>query len=394
MEKIETIELKIPNLGEAESTEIIEVNIKHGSEINENDPLIVLESEKAAMEIPSDFKGKVIEVLVKEGDSVTEGQVYAKIESIKVDQSSNNSDEEKSREIKENVIQATHEPNTDSVDFSGVNAGPAVRKYARELAINLAAISGTGRNGRVTKDDLKNYIHAKTTQEVSYPNEEDFKKFGNYKVEKLTKIRALGAKNMSASWTSIPHVTHFEEAEMTAINLIRSKQKASPLAFFVKIIASAISQHKIFNSSLLQNDQILIKDYVNIGIAVDTPHGLVVPVVKDVLNKNIQEISEEISVLAEKARNKKLLTKDLEGSTFTISSLGKIGGTGFTPIINPPEVGIIALSRSKNILRMVKGKPAEVEVIPFSLSYDHRVINGADAGRFMDKIRDMIENYT
>ena len=394
MEKIETIELKIPNLGEAESTEIIEVNIKHGSEINENDPLIVLESEKAAMEIPSDFKGKVIEVLVREGDSVAEGQVFAKIESIKVDQSSNTSDEKKSREIKENVNQAKYEPNADKVNFSGINAGPAVRKYARELAINLVAITGTGRNGRVTKDDLKNYIHAKISQEVSYPNEEDFKKFGNYKVEKLTKIRALGAKNMSASWTSIPHVTHFEEAEMTAINLTRSKEKASPLAFFVKIIASAISQHKIFNSSLLQNDQILIKDYVNIGIAVDTPDGLVVPVVKDALNKNIQEISEEISALAEKARNKKLLTKDLEGSTFTISSLGKIGGTGFTPIINPPEVAIIALSRSKNILRMVKGKPAEIEVIPFSLSYDHRVINGADAGRFMDKIRDMIENYT
>jgi len=394
MEKIETIELKIPNLGEAESTEIIEVNIKNGSDIDENDPLIVLESEKAAMEIPSDFKGKVIEVLVKEGDSVTEGQVYAKIESIKVDKSSDTSDEEKSREIRKNTNQTTPKSNTESLDFSGINAGPAVRKYARELAINLAAISGTGRNGRITKDDLKNYIHAKTTPEVSYPNEEDFNKFGNYKVEKLSKIKALGAKNMSASWTSIPHVTHFEEAEMTAINLIRSKEKASPLAFFVKIISSAINQHKIFNSSLLQNDQILIKDYINIGIAVDTPEGLVVPVVKDALNKNVQEISEEISVLAEKARNKKLLTKDLEGSTFTISSLGKIGGTGFTPIINPPEVGIIALSRSKTILKMLKGKPAEVEIIPFSLSYDHRVINGADAGRFMDKIRDMIENYT
>lgn len=394
MEKIETIELKIPNLGEAESTEIIEINIKNGSEIDENDPLIVLESEKAAMEIPSDFKGKVIEVLVKEGDSVTEGQVYAKIESIKVHKSSDTSDEEKSREIRKNTNQTTYKSNTESLDFSGINAGPAVRKYARELAINLAAISGTGRNGRITKDDLKNYIHAKTTPEVSYPNEEDFNKFGNYKVEKLSKIKALGAKNMSASWTSIPHVTHFEEAEMTAINLIRSKEKASPLAFFVKIISSAINQHKIFNSSLLQNDQILIKDYINIGIAVDTPEGLVVPVVKDALNKNVQEISEEISVLAEKARNKKLLTKDLEGSTFTISSLGKIGGTGFTPIINPPEVGIIALSRSKTILKMLKGKPAEVEIIPFSLSYDHRVINGADAGRFMDKIRDMIENYT
>ena len=394
MEKIETIELRIPNLGEAESTEIIEVNITSGSKIEENDPLIVLESEKAAMEIPSDFEGRVIEVLVKEGDSVTEGQVYAKIESMKVNEISDTTNENKSEEIENNVNQTRNESNVDSIDFSGINAGPAVRKYARELAINLAGINGTGRNGRITKDDLKSFIHSKTAEKVSYPNEEDFKKFGGYKLEKLSKIRVLGSKNMSASWTSIPHVTHFEEAEMTAINLCRSKEKASPLAFFVKIISSAINEHKIFNSSLIQNDQILIKDYVNIGIAVDTPDGLVVPVVKDTINKNIQEISTEISALADKARNKKLLTKDLEGSTFTISSLGKIGGTGFTPIINPPEVGIIAISRSKKLVKILNGKPTEVEVIPFSLSYDHRVINGADAGKFMDKIRDMIENYS
>jgi len=394
MEKIETIELRIPNLGEAESTEIIEVNITSGSKIEENEPLIVLESEKAAMEIPSDFEGRVIEVLVKEGDSVTEGQVYAKIESMKVNEISDTTNEGKSEKIENNVNQTRKEPNVDSIDFSGINAGPAVRKYARELAINLAGINGTGRNGRITKDDLKSFIHSKTAEKLSYPNEEDFKKFGGYKLEKLSKIRVLGSKNMSASWASIPHVTHFEEAEMKAINLCRSKEKVSPLAFFVKIISSAINEHKIFNSSLIQNDQILIKDYVNIGIAVDTPDGLVVPVVKDTINKNIQEISTEISALADKARNKKLLTTDLEGSTFTISSLGKIGGTGFTPIINPPEVGIIAISRSKKLVKMLNGKPTEVEVIPFSLSYDHRVINGADAGKFMDKIRDMIENYS
>jgi len=392
MAKIEIIELRIPNLGEAETTEIIEINIKEGSSIDINDPLIVLESEKAAMEIPSDFKGEIVEVLVNEGDQVSEGQTFAKIKARKKDADAAVT-EEGSKEVEEDNYRPNAEEHR-TYNFSGINAGPAVRKYARELDINLSQISGTGRNNRITKDDLKNFIHSKSDNQISFPHEDDFSKFGSYQIEKLSKIRALGAKNMSASWTSIPHVTHFEEAEMTAINLIRSKEKASPLAFFVKIIASAISQHKVFNSSLLQNDQILIKDYINIGIAVDTPDGLVVPVVKDALNKNVQEISEEISVLAEKARNKKLLTKDLEGSTFTISSLGKIGGTGFTPIINPPEVGIIALSRTKNILKILKGKPAEVEVIPFSLSYDHRVINGADAGRFMDKIRDMIENYT
>ena len=198
---------------------------------------------------------------------------------------------------------------------------------------------------------------------------------------------------MEVSWTSIPHVTHFEEAEMTAINKARFKEKISPLAFFIKIISDALQVHRIFNSSLLKDNNVLFKDFVNIGVAVDTADGLVVPVVKDVIEKNIQEISEEIAALAEKARTKKLRNNDLEGATFTVSSLGKMGGTGFTPIINPPEVAIIAISRSKKVLNFVDSKPREVELIPFSLSYDHRVINGADAGRFMENIKNMIETY-
>jgi pyruvate dehydrogenase E2 component (dihydrolipoamide acetyltransferase) len=393
MEKIEIIELKIPNLGEAETTEIIEINIEEGSVIEVNDPLIVLESEKAAMEIPSDFKGKIVEVLVNEGEQVSEGQTFAKIKAAKKDDDTDET-EKSSKEVEEGNNQSKIEEQR-TYDFSGINAGPAVRKYARELDINLSQISGTGRNNRITKDDLKNFIHSKSDNQISFPHEDEFSKFGSYQVKKLSKIRALGAKNMSASWTTIPHVTHFEEAEMTAINEARSKIKISPLAFLIKIISFALEEHKIFNSSLLKNNEILLKDYINIGVAVDTPDGLVVPVIKEVHRKNIQEISDEVLTLAEKAKNKKLRTGDLEGSTFTISSLGKIGGTGFTPIINPPEVAIIAIASTKKILKMDDSStPKEIEVIPFSLSYDHRVINGADAGRFMSDIRSMIETYS
>ena len=393
MEKLDTVELKIPNLGEAESTQIIEINISAGSEVSENDPLIVLESEKAAMEIPSDFAGEILEVYVTEGEEVSEGQPFAKIKAIKknVEQELDSPPLDKNRDVKPQTLE---QEEVTSIDFTGVNAGPAVRKYARELEINLKLIAGTGRNNRITKDDLKNFIHSKTTDQPKFPTEKDFTRFGSFEVRKLSKIRALGAKNMSDSWSSIPHVTHFEEAEMTAITTSRSEMKVSPLSFFIKIVSTALAEHKIFNSSLLRNNEILIKDFVNIGIAVDTPDGLVVPVVKDVLKKSIKEISDEIIELASKARNKKLLSKDLEGSTFTISSLGKIGGTGFTPIINPPEVAILAISRTKKVLKFVNSEIEEIEVVPFSLSYDHRAINGADAGNFMNDLRNRIENYS
>ena len=393
MEKLDTVELKIPNLGEAESTQIIEINISAGSEVSENDPLIVLESEKAAMEIPSDFAGEILEVYVTEGEEVSEGQPFAKIKAIKknVEQELDSPPLDKNRDVKPQTLE---QEEVTSIDFTGVNAGPAVRKYARELEINLKLIAGTGRNNRITKDDLKNFIHSKTTDQSKFPTEKDFTRFGSFEVRKLSKIRALGAKNMSDSWSSIPHVTHFEEAEMTAITTSRSEMKVSPLSFFIKIVSTALAEHKIFNSSLLRNNEILIKDFVNIGIAVDTPDGLVVPVVKDVLKKSIKEISDEIIELASKARNKKLLSKDLEGSTFTISSLGKIGGTGFTPIINPPEVAILAISRTKKVLKFVNSEIEEIEVVPFSLSYDHRAINGADAGNFMNDLRNRIENYS
>ena len=223
-------------------------------------------------------------------------------------------------------------------------------------------------------------------------SEDDFKDQGSYSIEKLTKIRALGAKNLHNSWVSIPHVTHFEDINLKALNDIRAQTKYSLLAYFVYALSQVLKEFPYFNASLISDDKVLLKDYINIGIAVDTEMGLVVPVLKDADKKNVQQISEEINLLAEKARDRKLFGKDLAGSTFTISSLGKIGGTGFTPIINPPEVAIVSLSRSKKILQLVDNNPVEIEILPFGLSYDHRVINGADAGRFCYQLKSLIES--
>ena len=396
MANIKTLELKIPNLGDAESTEIIEVNVKVGDKISINDPLIVLESEKAAMEVPSDFAGEISELLVSEGENVSEGQIYAKIIAEE------NLDHKQNAETKKVTSEKTESQETEgeisnvAYDFSGINAGPAVRKYARELEIDLTKITGSGKNSRITKDDLKNFIHSsKQTDSMSQlPLASDFEEFGSYEVLKLSKIRALGAKNLASAWTAIPHVTHFEEIDLSKINELRNVSKLSPLSYLVKCIANNLLEFKEFNASLLQNDEILLKNYINMGIAVDTPNGLVVPVIKNANKLSIEEINSTIKTLAEKAINKKLLSKDLIGATFTVSSLGKIGGVGFTPIINSPEVAIIGISRTKKVLKMQDQKVREVDILPISLSYDHRVINGADAGRFMDNLKNMIENYS
>ena len=392
MGEVETIDIKIPNLGEAESTEIIEVNIKAGDKVNINDPLIVLESEKAAMEVPSDFDGEITEVYVKEGDSVDEGMLFAQIKAKSKEKFKAEPKEIQSTNIQENDVQPG-KTLKEMIDISGVNAGPAVRKYARELEIDLTKITGSGKNQRVTKEDLKNFIHkAKNINNFLTFSEDDFKDQGSYSIEKLTKIRALGAKNLHNSWVSIPHVTHFEDINLKALNDIRAQTKYSLLAYFVYALSQVLKEFPYFNASLISDDKVLLKDYINIGIAVDTEMGLVVPVLKDADKKNVQQISEEINLLAEKARERKLFEKDLAGSTFTISSLGKIGGTGFTPIINPPEVAIVSLSRSKKILQLVDNNPVEIEILPFRLSYDHRVINGADAGRFCYQLKSLIES--
>ena len=325
MAKINTIALKIPNLGEAESTEIIEVNIKVGDKVNVNDPLIVLESEKAAMEVPSDFQGEISEILIKEGDSVHEGMEFAKIKAeTKVKETEVKVNEVKEENEKE-IVNEEKIINRPAIDLTGINAGPAVRKYARELEIDLSIIEGTGKNKRITKEDLKTYIHSnKSGLSFKTYKENDFVNEGSFKIQKLSKIQSLGAKNLHESWVTIPHVTHFEEADLAAINKLRENKKSSVLAYFVHALCQILKEFPSFNSSLIDGDNLLLKEYINIGIAVDTEMGLVVPVIKDADKLSVENISKKIEELAGKARDRKLFEKDLTGATFTVYSLGKI----------------------------------------------------------------------
>ena len=393
------IELKIPNLGEAEDTEIIEISVKKGDKLSKNDPIIVLESEKAAMEVPSDFDGKIKDIKVKEGDSVREGTVFAVIEVEDNEEPKQEKEEIKASSTETSPIEdKSQRIEKASIDFSGINAGPAVRKIARELEIDLAKIIGSGKNKMITKDDLKNFIHSNSSiQKIEYADLKSLEVFGDYEIENQSKIRKAGAKNLTQSWQSIPHVSHFEEADITKIEKQRkdlneiSAIKITPLAYIIKATSLALEEFPLMNSSLVDDGKLMVKKYINIGVAVNTDQGLVVPVIKDVNNMKIGKIAEAILEISIKARDKKLMKDDITGSTFTISSLGGIGGTGFSPIINPPEVGIIGVSRARKIAKIENGSLVDTTILPFSLSYDHRVINGVDAGNFMAFIKSTIE---
>ena len=400
------IDLKIPNLGEAEDTEIIEVAISKGEKIKKNDPLIVLESEKAAMEVPADYDGVIVSVLVKEGESVSEGKIFATLEVNDAPIDKDESQPEKIKvedqvvEVKKEVEQKDKKFTENLQIFGGINSGPAVRKISRELGIDLTKIKGTGKNGFITKDDVKNFIQSLSeTKPQEYAELSDLENFGDFTLENQSKIRKAGAKNLYNSWSSIPHVTHFEEVDVTNLEKHRkilndvSKNKISLLAYIVKACSIVLLKRPIINSTLVGDGKLMLKKYANIGIAVNTDQGLIVPVIRNVEELNLGQISEKINELADKARRKILMEKDLKGATFTISSLGAIGGTGFTPIINPPEVGILGVSRSKKVLQLLNNETTERLITPLALSYDHRVVNGVDAGEFMQEIKYLMENY-
>ncbi len=393
------IELKIPNLGEAEDTEIIEISVQKGDILCKNDPIIVLESEKAAMEVPSDFDGTIKEIKVREGDSVKEGTVFAVIEVEEISQHKEVKQETQNISDKKiTVDDKAQKIENFSIDFNGINAGPAVRKIARELEIDLKKIIGSGKNKMITKDDLKNFIHSNNNiQKIEYADLKSLEAFGDYEIENQSKIRKAGAKNLTQSWQSIPHVSHFEEADISKIEKQRkdlnkiSSIKITPLAYIIKATSLALEKFPLMNSSLVDDGKLMIKKYINIGVAVNTDQGLVVPVIKNVNNLKIGQIAESILEISIKARDKKLMKDDITGSTFTISSLGGIGGAAFSPIINPPEVAIIGVSRAKNVAKIENGILVDSTILPYSLSYDHRVINGVDAGNFMTFIKSTIE---
>ncbi len=417
--------IKIPDIGDVGTVEVIEVLVAVGDKIKAEDAVITLESDKATLEVPTPVSGIVKKVLVQEGDEVSAGTKMLEMEvsdvaTEKAD-ATTTAEEEKIEETTEpksepkvvvekpmpKEVKKKPPPVVNSKTLSGkkAHASPAIRKYARELGTNINIVPGTGRKGRITKEDVKAYIKAAMQGggvmqsgtpnfDVLPPPNVDFSKYGQVETIALSRIQKISGKYLHRNWVRIPHVTQFDESDITDMEAFRQDHKAdakaqgfslSPLAFIIKAVAVALKKFPRFNSSLdAGGENLVMKKYYHVGIAVDTPNGLVVPVLRDVLSKTVMDIAKEMSEISLKAREGKLTPADMKGGCFSVSSLGGIGGTAFTPIINAPEVAILGVSRSK--IKPEYNAKGEVEprlMLPLSLSYDHRVIDGADAARFI-----------
>lgn len=423
-------EIRVPDLSGSSDVPIIEIGVAAGDEVNEEDPLITLESDKASMDVPSPYKGKLLELTVKEGDTVSEGDVIGYMEVAgakkaapkkaapeKASQSSDSKDSAKPSESpagtpSPEAQMASHKPR----DGKLVHAGPAVRMLARELGVDLGLVKPSGPKDRVLKEDVQSYVkQAIANQGKAQPGaaaaatggagippipEVDFSQFGEVEEKPMGRLLKMGATNLHRSWLNVPHVTQFDEADITELEAFRKAMKAeaeaqgaklTPLPFMVKACAFALRKFPQFNVSLKGDGETLVwKNYVHIGIAVDTPDGLMVPVVRNADNKSLIEIAKEMAELGKKAQTKKLKRDEMTGGCFTISSLGSIGGTAFTPIVNAPEVAILGVSKAQ-MKPVWDGSAFQPRLMmPLSLSYDHRAINGADAARFTAFLADVL----
>ncbi|CZH41557.1 TPA: dihydrolipoyllysine-residue acetyltransferase [Legionella pneumophila] len=406
------IEISIPDIGGANDVDVIDILVKPGMEVEKDQALITLEGDKATMDIPSPYAGKVIEMKIKLGDKVSQGtpiltlKTPGKSETLEIEKSQiKNISEQSIKEIEKPYEEVKSEPiSINSLEIAEsksilISAGPAVRRLAREFGVDLSLVQGSGRKSRITKEDLQNYIKVRLSEKTtsggfSLPSNPaiDFSKFGSIETKPLNKIKKLTGTNVHRSWITIPHVTQFDEADITDLEAFRKSESESAknqdykltlLAFVCSVVCKALHAYPQFNASLdASGENLIYKKYYNIGIAVDTPNGLVVPVIKNVDKLSVIDIAKEMSRLSTKAREKGLTPIDMSGGCFTISSLGGIGGTAFTPIVNSPEVAILGLSRSiiKPIYDNKEFKPRLM--LPISLSYDHRVIDGAEAARF------------
>ena len=361
-------EIKIPNIGDFKDVEIIEVIIKNGQSIKKNDPLITIESDKSSIEIPSPYDGSVKSVNVKIGDKVSEGdkiltlELNEKIE--KNDQSKENS--EKKREIDIESKKQVKKINIEKKTFEIISASPKTRKFARELGIDINEVEGSERQGRVLEEDIKQFVSLKVNEikdenikkENKINDEFSHSEFGEVEIQKIPRVKKLASTYLSKSWSTIPHVTNHDEADITEMEEFRDslkdmytgeKKKITPLAFIIKALAASLKEFPIFNCSIddIENGKMTLKKYFHIGIAVDTPHGLMVPKIRNANNKNISHISNELKEISDSCRNLKIDKKELFGGSMTITSLGSIGGSFFTPIINYPEVAIIGVGRSE-----------------------------------------------
>lgn len=398
----------LPDLGEGiEGAEVSEVSVSVGDIVTRNDTILVLESDKASMEIPSEEHGTIAEILVSAGDELKTGQMLMKIKVSADTLEDEPPTEEDSSPLQKDKSIEQEQPQhklvfADPSSSDNVFASPGVRRLARELSINLQIIKGSGPKGRITKDDLNGYIKlqmAMSSGSLPTPKQEiDFSQWGDVEIQKLTRIKRITGERLQRAWQSIPHVTQFDEADITDIDAYRKEVKTKGnekgikvtfLPFLMKAAAIVLKEMPEFNSSLDYTDQnLILKNYYHLGIAVDTPSGLTVPVVRNADQKSIFDLSEELMDLSTRARDKKLNPDEMKGGTFTISSLGGIGGTGFSPIVNPPEVAILGVSRSawKQVFDKDSGEFQARFVMPFSLSYDHRVIDGAAAAAFTSRL--------
>ena len=413
--------VKVPDIGGGDGVEVIELCVAAGDEVEEGDSLIVLESDKASMEVPAPFSGKVLSMLIKVGDAAAEGTAIAEMQrsgTSAPDTAVESPAAAETEQVKtpeppepEAATPAPAAPESSANEGNGktVYAGPAVRKLAREFGISLDQVTGSGPRGRVVKEDLHAYVKTLTSAKpaaaaggagIPAIPEVDFSQFGEIEVEPLTKLHKLTAANMHRSWLNLPHVTQFDDADITELEAFRNSMKAeaqakgvklTPLPFLLKAAAVALRMNPKFNASLsADGENMVYKKYVHIGVAVDTPVGLMVPVIRDVDKKSLWELAAEASELAQKAKERKLKPADMQGGCFTISSLGNIGGTGFTPIINAPEVAILGVSKLdiKPVWDGTAFQPRKM--LPLSLSYDHRAINGADAGKFFTELGQLL----
>lgn len=417
--------VEIPDIGDASEVDVIEICVSKGDTVEENDSLIVLETDKATMEVPSPFAGEVIDIQVKEGDKVSKGDFIAIMKVADSNAASSDAAESKQESSGQQSPGSSDivEGGDSSSDSSAsakkapvpdypqhtrkkteglVHASPAVRRFARELGVDLSKVSGTGAKNRVVKEDVQKHVKYELSRpkataasgSTAMPEmpEIDFSKWGEVETKPLSRIQKISSVNLHRNWVTIPHVTQHEDADITELEAFRKSMKdeaakqgirLTPLAFVMKALVHSLKAFPRFNASLANDGENLIyKKYFHIGVAADTPEGLVVPVVRDVDQKSVYDIATELAELSAKARDKKLGADAMQGSTFTISSLGGIGGTAFTPIVAWPNVAILGLS--KNQMKPVwNGSEFEPRLmLPMSLSYDHRVIDGADAARF------------
>ena len=422
-------DIRLPELGEGiTSVDISDVLVARGDIIKLDDPIIVVETEKASMEIPTTESGTVENVHVEKGSTISPGDV---IISITGDENKAEAVDETSPHIAESAeprdIVKT-EPTTPYITAATpdvkpplpatseigkpVLASPSVRRFARELGCDLKLVTGSGPKVRITQEDVQEYIKGRlaggapggSALPIIAPGQDlDFSKWGEVDIQPLNKIKKITGKRLQQAWQAIPHVTQFDKADITKLDKLRlhlkkvnkdESVKVSFLPFFIKAVSILLKEMPQFNSSLDgSNENIVLKKYINIGVAVDTPNGLVVPVIKDANEKSIKELARELTTLSSKARDKKLLPADMEGGCFTISSLGGIGGTYFTPIINPPEVAILGISRSTSEPVFMEGKLRKRLILPFALSYDHRLIDGAAAARFTSNFGQLLSNF-